>query len=127
MKYNLTDLQSYDISELQKSLDLAGVPNTGVSGNGPTEFIVHSDDAAGVDAIVQAHLLTDWTAYRKKFAARKVATDRLGDSDKNMARIGEDLLSALIAKNVIALTDLPQSAQDKLAERATLRSKIPSI
>lgn len=68
MKYNLTDTQSYDITELQKALDVAGVPNTGISGNGDKEFVigVFLIDEAAADIVVQNHLLIDWNFERAK-------------------------------------------------------------
>lgn len=126
MIYNLTDTQSYDIAQLQKELDAAGVPNNGVSGNGPKQFTVHVDsaDEPAADAVVQNHLLTDWDAWRTSQAAKKVYIDQLADSDRGMARIGEDLITALINKNIISIKDLPQFAQNKLNERIALRSKL---
>ena len=37
-------------------------------------------------------------------------------------RVSDDLLEALVAKGVLALTDLPQAAQDKYAQRQALRA-----
>jgi hypothetical protein len=60
--------------------------------------------------------------------AAAIAADQakrdLAATDADMARVGEDLLSALVSKGVIAETDLPQAARDKIAERRTLRSKL---
>ncbi len=120
--YNLTNLQSYDIEQLQKALDTANITG-GMSGHGPKKFIVHSDDA-GVDAVVQAHLLTDWDEWRINEKSRLETVDQISQTDKEMARVGEDLLNVLINKGVIALTDLPQTAQNKLSQRAVLRSKL---
>ena len=43
-------------------------------------------------------------------------------TDKNMARIAEDLIDALIAKGVITMGDLPQDARDKLTDRKAKRA-----
>ena len=48
----------------------------------------------------------------------------LAATDKEMARIAEDLIYALIAKGLIAEAGLPQPARDKLAKRSELRSKL---
>ena len=48
----------------------------------------------------------------------------LRESDSDMARIAEDLITALISKGVLAESDIPQSARSKLDRRAELRSKL---
>nr|BDD44514.1 hypothetical protein 13 [Moraxellaceae bacterium] len=53
--------------------------------------------------------------------------DALAQSDKDMARVGEDLVFALEAAGVIARADLPQSAQDKLANREALRAELAAL
>lgn len=45
-------------------------------------------------------------------------------TDKEMARIAEDLIQTLISKGVIAESDIPESARDKMARRSELRSKL---
>ena len=55
--------------------------------------------------------------------AKQAAVD-LAATDQEMARVGEDLVNVLITKGIIALSDLPQSAQDKIAQRAALRNKL---
>ena len=52
--------------------------------------------------------------------AQKVA--ELQATDKNMARIAEDLIDTLIAKGVITMGDLPQDARDKLTDRKAKRA-----
>ena len=41
-----------------------------------------------------------------------------------MGRVGEDLIDLLISKGVITMSELPQEAQDRLAEKKYLRSKL---
>ena len=52
------------------------------------------------------------------------AKAELRESDSDMARIAEDIIAALIGKGVLAESDLPQSAHDKMAIRSELRSKL---
>ena len=52
------------------------------------------------------------------------AKAELRESDSDMARIAEDLITALISKGVLAEADLPQSARSKMARRSELRSKL---
>lgn len=49
---------------------------------------------------------------------------KLEDSDPMMARILEDLISALVAKNIISYSDLSEQAQRKLLQRKSLRWEI---
>jgi hypothetical protein len=46
---------------------------------------------------------------------------KLEDSDPMMARILEDLISILVAKNIISYSDLSEQAQRKLLQRKSLR------
>jgi hypothetical protein len=53
------------------------------------------------------------------------AKGQLSRSDRNdMPRLAEDVLDALIAKGVIALADLPQVSQDKIAARKVMRTNL---
>ena len=52
------------------------------------------------------------------------AKAELRESDSDMARIAEDLITALISKGVLAEADIPKSARDKMAKRSELRSKL---
>lgn len=56
--------------------------------------------------------------------AQKVA--ELQATDKNMARIAEDLIDTLTAKGVITMGDLPQDARDKLTDRKAKRAALGS-
>ncbi len=53
--------------------------------------------------------------------------DALGDSDLGLVRVLEDLIGVLIDKRIIALTDLPEAAQHKLARRYSLRSRLADL
>lgn len=55
---------------------------------------------------------------------REEALANLAMTDSYMARITEDLMSLLVSKGVVALTDLPLAVQVKLNERKTLRKKL---
>ena len=52
------------------------------------------------------------------------ARAELAATDAGMARIAEDLITALISKGVLAEADLPQSARSRMAKRSELRSKL---
>lgn len=53
--------------------------------------------------------------------------NRLYESDLELIRVLEDLIDVLIGKGVIVLTDLPEAAQMKLAERRNLRSHLSDL
>ncbi|MBU3071698.1 hypothetical protein KOI40_17870 [Aestuariicella sp. G3-2] len=48
----------------------------------------------------------------------------LAESDKEIARVTEDLIHLLVAKNVILFTELPDPVQRKLLNREKLRSSL---
>lgn len=48
----------------------------------------------------------------------------LAQSDAELARVTEDLISVLVQKGAILFTDLPDAVQSKLLEREALRSKL---
>lgn len=48
----------------------------------------------------------------------------LADSDRDIARITEDLIHLLTAKNLILFTELPTAVQQKLLNRERLRSSL---
>lgn len=49
--------------------------------------------------------------------------DRFRESDIQLARVLEDLISLLIDRDFIRFTDFPNAAQQRLLERQGLRSK----
>jgi hypothetical protein len=48
-------------------------------------------------------------------------------SDLELVRVLEDLIAVLIDKRIIMLTDLPNAAQQKLAQRYELRSRLGDL
>ena len=48
-------------------------------------------------------------------------------SDLELVRVLEDLIAVLIDKRIIMLTDLPKAAQQKLAHRYELRSRLGDL
>ena len=52
------------------------------------------------------------------------AKAELAESDSDMARIVEDLINVMLTKDLITESDIPQSAHDKMARRAKLRSRL---
>ena len=57
----------------------------------------------------------------------KALNTELAVSDTYMARMCEDLINILVANGTIALTDFSQAAQDKLTERAQIRTDIAAL
>jgi hypothetical protein len=54
-------------------------------------------------------------------------TAQLASTDKKIIRIIEDLITLLISKGNIQLTDFPQAVQDKIAERQTIRTELNNL
>jgi hypothetical protein len=48
-------------------------------------------------------------------------------SDRELIRVIEDVITVLIDKRIFMLTDLPTAAQEKLARRYNLRSKLSDL
>lgn len=57
-------------------------------------------------------------------AVIEVALNELRRTDSDMARVVEDLITALLRKNVLKMTDFPKAVQDRVALRVRLRSQI---
>lgn len=55
---------------------------------------------------------------------KKKAKRDLEGTDGGFSRVAEDLIVTLITKGVIALSDLPVSAQERITKRQTLRSQL---
>ncbi len=53
--------------------------------------------------------------------------DKLTQSDLMMVRVIEDLIDVLIEKDVINITDLPNSVIEKLSNRKRIRKKIHTM
>ena len=56
--------------------------------------------------------------------AAKDSLAHLRQSDLEMVRVLEDLIHALIDKGVLRITDLPEAAQAKLADRSRARDSL---
>ena len=51
----------------------------------------------------------------------------LKNSDTDMARTIEDIITVLLKKNLVKITDMPKYMQDKMMVRAKLRTSIEEI
>lgn len=73
--------------------------------------------------IAQEQLDLDDTELRRYLEGGEStqAHGELAASDREMARIVEDLIDVLIAKNLINFTDFPVEAQKKMLRRHSLR------
>lgn len=58
------------------------------------------------------------------YVAKEAARDLLNDTDKDMARVAEDVIGALVGKGLIAMADFPVGVTDKIAARAAARAKL---
>jgi len=66
-------------------------------------------------------------AFLGETARKADVENALIASDLGMIRVLEDLIAVLIDKRIIMLTDLPKAAQQKLARRYELRSKLQDL
>ena len=60
-------------------------------------------------------------------SATKELQEVLIASDLSFVRVLEDLISALLDKEILMLTDLPEAAQEKILERKHIREKISDL
>jgi hypothetical protein len=80
----------------------------------------------GADILSHDH--ADVVAFMQ---ARGVATDQIADAlnelrrtDNEMSRAVEDVITALLKKNILKMTDLPKAVQDRIAFRVRMRLQI---
>lgn len=95
---------------------------------------VHRDDAGEILTVSRvpsadhsercAASQPDVVAFLKRLTPKKAA---LVKSDLSLVRAIEDLIDVLIRKDVLRLTDLPESVQAKLLERRKLRGSMRSL
>ncbi len=60
-------------------------------------------------------------------SATKELQEVLVASDLSFVRVLEDLISVLLDKEILMLTDLPEAAQEKILERKHIRRKISDL
>ena len=70
---------------------------------------------------------SDIKAYFDKEKATRDLQEVLVASDLSFVRVLEDLISALLDRGVILLTDLPEAAQAKILERKDIRQSIANL
>ena len=76
----------------------------------------HSEHIAATD-----YELIDFLSFNNETELSKFA---LAESDRDIARVTEDLIHLLISKNIILFTELPTAVQQKILGREKLRSSI---
>lgn len=79
--------------------------------------------------IAQEYLDVDDTELRRYLEEGESEETRetLTASDREMARVVEDLIDVLIAKNVLNFTDFPAEAQKKMLLRRSLRRSLSTL
>jgi hypothetical protein len=76
---------------------------------------------SATDPVVVQFLSTDTSAAEDD---DETPRQILAESDRDIARVTEDLVHLLIAKNIILFTELPEPVQRKLLAREKLRSSL---
>ena len=68
-------------------------------------------------------------AYEAGAAEREKASIRakLAATDKDMARVAEDVIGMLVTKNLLTAEDMPDAVKAKIAARAALRQQLPGV
>lgn len=69
----------------------------------------------------------DMVEFMARMTRGEDAGARFMASDLALIRVLEDVVEVLVTKRLIALTDLPAAAQDKLLERRSLRSYLSGM
>jgi hypothetical protein len=77
----------------------------------------------GGDFPTQEELEAAWVLCQEDDRIAEI-TGQLSNTDKNIIRVLEDLITILIQKGNITFSDFPQAVQDKLLERKALRDQI---
>ena len=52
---------------------------------------------------------------------------KLGESDKDVPRLAEDLISILVKKQVVSLAEFSDVARDKISNRMSLRARLRDL
>ncbi len=66
-------------------------------------------------------------AWLQQNTAREESLKRLQHSDLEMVRVLEDLITVLMDKGVLTITDLPPAAQNKLMHRTQARQALGGL
>jgi hypothetical protein len=85
-------------------------------------------EAAPFDGM-DGELLADSQEAQAWFANQSVESSllKLKQSDLDMIRVLEDLITVLIRKGVVRITDLPEAAQSKLVGRSKARDALGGL
>lgn len=73
---------------------------------------------------VESDELQTWLAAKEEVKAR---LDSLKQSDLELVRVLEDVVSVLVERGVIRYTDLPEATRQKLDQRAIARAEIEGL
>jgi hypothetical protein len=73
---------------------------------------------------VESEELETWLSAKEEVKAR---LDSLKQSDLELVRVLEDVVSVLVERGVIRYTDLPEAARQKLDQRAIARAEIEGL
>ncbi len=79
---------------------------------------VHVDAVPGAEVLPQDH-----PQVRAFFNRADTTSDGFARLDAGLVRVLEDLIDALLERNILRITDLPPEAQQKLIDRKTFRSR----
>lgn len=90
--------------------------------------IVRVEHASYLGATEQKEEATaEISEWLKTHALRTATLQLLQQSDADMVRVLEDLITVLMNKGIISITDLPLAAQNKLLNRAEARRTLSGL
>ncbi len=99
-------------------------------------YVIHDQDGNITRASAQSIVGSDYISFEDPdliafLQSNEQDPSKIGDAlaelqrtDIDMSRIIEDVVRALLKKNILRMNDLPKAVQDKLAYRINLRVKI---
>ena len=92
----------------------------------PAEGFIEAPDTVVCGMLFDGENFTNPEPPAEQIAERKRQEKlaALDASDKDMARIAEDVIAALIAKELLSESDFPEAVRDKLQHRSKLREAL---
>lgn len=87
---------------------------------------VENEPFEGMNGTIETHSseMAGWLHHCRDMQSQR---ERLRESDRDVLRIMEDVISLLIERGVIDYTELPQAARDKLDIRALIRADLEGL
>jgi hypothetical protein len=89
-----------------------------MAGGGVMKFTVSTFDGKSLTPVEVREVELSPEQVKEQVKSELAATD------KDMARVAEDVIGMLVAKNLLTADDMPDAVKAKIAERAALREQL---